>query len=91
MTRLEFCTLITGVGVTVGSSVACTYRTDMDVQQPFGTVMIAVEVTFPYSSTAAGVKIALLVRRGSPFTVSATAMGVTAPPVGIEMFPLNVT
>ena len=53
--------------------------------------MIAVLVTFPYSSTAAGVIIALLVSLGSPFTVIATAIGLTAPPSGMAMLPLNVT
>ena len=53
--------------------------------------MIAVEVTLKYSSTAAGVTIALDVSLGSPLTVIATAIGEIAPPSGIAMFPLNVT
>jgi hypothetical protein len=53
--------------------------------------MIAVLVTFPNSSTAAGVKIALLVSLGSPFTAIATAIGVTSAPSGRAMLPLNVT
>ena len=83
---------MSGVGVVAASSVvASTYSTDSEKQHPFGTVISAVEVTLPYSSTAAGVKIALLVSLGSPDTASATAIGVTAPPSGIAMLPLKVT
>jgi pyrroline-5-carboxylate reductase len=39
---------------------------------------------------AAGVKIARLVTLGSPFTVIAIAIGVTVPPSGIAILPLNV-
>ena len=52
--------------------------------------MIAVEVTLPYSSAAAGVKIALLVGLGSPFTVIATAIGTTSDSSGSAILPLNV-
>jgi len=48
-------------------------------------------VTFPYSSTAAGVKMLLLPTRGSPETTIAVAIGVTAPSVGIAIFPVNST
>jgi len=89
--RFAFCTSITGAGVTVGSVVAGTESTDSEKQQQRGTLIIAVLVTLPYSSTAAGVKIALLVSLGSPLTVIATAIGVTVPPSGIEILPLNVT
>lgn len=91
MTRFAFCISMTGAGVTVGSADAGTLSTDRLKQQPLGTFMIAVLVTFPKSPTAAGVKIARLVGRGSPFTVIATAIGVTVPPSGIATFPLNVT
>ena len=80
-----------GAGATVGSVVAGTASTDKLKQQHLGTFIIAVLVTFPNSSTAAGVKIARLVNLGSPFTASATAIGVTVPPSGIAMFPLKVT
>ena len=82
---------MTGVGVTVGSVVAGTLSTLKLKQHPFGTLMIAVDVTLLYSPTAVGVDIALLVNLGSPFTVRAIAIGVTAPPSGIAIFPLNVT
>jgi hypothetical protein len=89
--KLAFCTSITGAGVTVGSVVAGTASTLRLKQQHLGTLMIAVLVTPPNSSTAAGVKIALDVRRGTPFTAIATAIAVTVPPSGIATLPLKVT
>ena len=88
MVKLPSACVITGAGVAVGSVVADTYSTDREKQQPFGTLMIAVEVTLPKVSAAAGVKIALLVMRGSPLTVIATAMGPAVPPSGMLTFPL---
>jgi len=82
---------ITGAGVTVGSSDPGTALRDTVKQHPRGTVTVAVDVTFPYCSTAAGVKIARLVGRVSPCTASATAIGVTVPPSGRLILPLNVT
>ena len=60
----------------------------MEKQHPRGTVTIAVLVTLLYSSTAAGVTIALLVVLASPLTAIATAIGPTVPPVGTAIFPL---
>lgn len=81
-----------GVGtVAASSAVASTYLTATLKQQPLGTVIIAVEVTFPYSSVSIGEKIARLDGFASPFSDIATAIGVNAPSVGTEMFPLNVT
>jgi hypothetical protein len=91
MVRFAFCTSITGAGVTVGSLVAGTASTPNEKQQHRGTLIIAVLVTFPKSPTAAGVKIARLVSLGSPLTVNATAIGVTVPPSGMAILPLNVT
>jgi hypothetical protein len=92
ITKLELITLIVGAGAVVPSVIPLTALTDKLKQHPLGTVIIAVLVTFPYSSTACGVKIALEVGLGSPFTAIATAIGVPAtPPSGVEMFPLNVT
>jgi hypothetical protein len=82
---------MTGAGVTVGSDEAGTASTDNEKQHPRGTLTIAVDVTLPYSDTAAGVNIALLVGLGSPLTVTAIAIGVTVPPSGIAMLPLKVT
>ena len=65
--------MIEGVGVMVGSSsVPSTYNADTVTQQPQGTVTIAVDVTFPSSSTACGVNIAKLVGLASPLTAIAT-------------------
>lgn len=80
-----------GAGVTVGSVVAGTASTDRLKQQHLGTLIIAVLVTLPNSSTANGVKIALDVNLGSPFTANATAIGVTVAPSGNAILPLNVT
>ena len=77
-----------GAGVVAAS--AATASTETEKQHPRGTLTIAVDVTLPYWSTAAGVKIALLVGRGSPLTVIAIAIGATVPPVGSAMLPLNV-
>jgi hypothetical protein len=60
-------------------------------QQHLGTLMTAVAVTFPYSSTADGVNMALDVGLDSPFTTSAIAIGTTVAPSGRAMLPLNVT
>jgi hypothetical protein len=91
ITRFELITLIVGAGVSAVSVTPLTALTDRLKQHPLGTVTIAVVVTFPYSSTAAGVNIALLVDLGSPFTAIATAIGVTVPPSGIAILPLKVT
>jgi hypothetical protein len=92
ITKFELITLVTGAGTPAGSSTnPLTALTLTLKQQPLGTVISAVLVTLPYSSTAAGVMIALEVNLGSPQTLIATAIGVTAPPVGIAMLPLNVT
>ena len=77
--------------MTVGSAVAGTESTLRLKQHPLGTLMIAVLVTFPYSPTADGVKIARDVNLGSPLTVNDTAMGVTVAPSGKAIFPLKVT
>ena len=53
--------------------------------------MVALLVTLPYSSTAAGVKMLLLPSLLSPETTIAVAMGVITPPSGIEMLPVNST
>jgi hypothetical protein len=58
-------------------------------QQPLGTVIVARLVTLPYSSTAAGVNIDLLPCCDSPETVIAVAIGVTVPPVGTDILPVN--
>ena len=80
-----------GVGVTAASSaVASTYLTATEKQQFLGTVTIAVDVTFPYSSVSIGVNIARLDGLASPLTEIATAIGVTSPPSGIAMLPLKV-
>ena len=89
--RFEFCTLIGGAGVVAGSADSDTFSTDTFTQHPLGTVIIAVLVTLKYSSTAAGVTIALLVRIGSPSIASATAIAPTVPSSGTAMLPLNVT
>jgi hypothetical protein len=89
--KFAFCTSITGAGVTVGSVVAGTESTLRLKQQHLGTLIIAVLVTLPKSSAAAGVKIALEVNLGSPLTAIATAIGVTVPPSGIAILPLNST
>jgi hypothetical protein len=60
-------------------------------QHPLGTVMIAVEVTLKYSSTAAGVTMALDVRMGSPSIAKATDIGPTVPSSGTAMLALKVT
>ena len=73
-----------------GSSSPGTYSTESEKQHPLGTLIIAVLVTLPYVSTAAGTKIALDVSLGSPFTAMAMAMGPTVP-LGMAMLPLNVT
>ena len=96
ITRLELITSIVGAGVIVASSDPATARTDTLKQHPLGTFIIAVLVTFPYSPDVSvvvpGKYIALLVGRGSPLTVIATAIGTPAvPPAGIPMFPLYVT
>jgi hypothetical protein len=90
ITRFALITLIAGAGVSVASVTPLTALTDIEKQHPFGTVTSAVLVTLPYSSTAAGVMIALLVGLLSPFTVIATAIGATVPPSGMAIFPLNV-
>jgi hypothetical protein len=59
--------------------------------QHFGTCITVVEVTFPYSSTAAGVKIDLLSTSCSPLRMIATAIGPAVLPVGTAILPLNVT
>ncbi len=81
-----------GVGVVAGSSVvASTYLNATEKQQPFGTVIMAVLVRLPMSvSAAVGVKIALDVGRSSPFTDNDKAIGVTAPPSGINTLALAV-
>jgi hypothetical protein len=90
ITKLAFATSIDGVGVTAGSdAVASTYLIETLKQHPLGTVIIAVDVTFPNSSTADGVNIAREEFRVSPFTDSAIPTGVIAPPVGIDIFPLK--
>jgi hypothetical protein len=89
--KFELITEMLGAGVAVGSVLPFTALTDRLKQHPFGTVTIAVEVTLLYSSTAAGVTIALLVGRSSPFTAIDTAIGPTVPPSGRLMFPLNTT
>jgi hypothetical protein len=67
------------------------FLTLISKQHPLGTVIIAVDVTFPYSSTAAGVKMDLLLTLCSPFTAMDTAIGVTVAPSGNAIFPLYVT
>ena len=89
MVRFAFCTLIGCAGVEPSAS--DTFSTAIVKQHPFGTVMIAVLVTLPYSSTAAGVNIARLVKIGSPSIARAIAIGVTVPSSGMAIFPLNVT
>lgn len=79
------------VGVLAAVAPNDVFSTETLKQHPFGTVIIAVLVTLKYSSTAAGVTIALLVRIGSPSIVRETAIGPTVPPVGTAIFPLNVT
>jgi hypothetical protein len=92
ITKLELVTLIDGAGVPAASSTnPLTARTLIEKQHPRGTVTIAVLVTLLYSSTAAGVTIALLVVLASPLTATATAIGPTVPPSGTAMFPLKVT
>lgn len=57
MLKLPSITLIIGVGVVAGSfTVPFTYSTATVKQHPFGTSTTALLVTFPYSSTAVGVK-----------------------------------
>jgi hypothetical protein len=90
--RLPSTTLINGVGTVAGSfTVPFTGSTDTVKQHPRGTSTVARDVTFPYSSTATGVMMALLPLRSSPDTTIAVAIGVTAPPVGMEMLPVNAT
>lgn len=88
--RFAFCTLIAGAGSAAVAPVLV-FSTATVKQQPRGTVMIAVLVTLKYSSTAAGVAIALEVRIGSPSIASDTLIGPTVPFAGIAMLPLNVT
>jgi hypothetical protein len=60
-------------------------------QHPLGTVIIAVDVTLKYSSTAAGVTIALLVKIGSPSIAKETEIGPAVPSSGTAIFALKVT
>lgn len=84
-------TLIVGAGSSVALVTPLTALIDALKQHPLGTVTIAVDVTFPYSSTAAGVNIALDVVLGSPFTAIARATGVTVAPVGSPIFAFTVS
>ena len=93
MFRLAYLlTSIDGVGVTAASSsVASTYAADTDRQHPQGTVTVVEVLMCHTSSTAVGVMIATLSGIITPLIVIPTAIGVTAPPVGIDMFPCTVT
>jgi hypothetical protein len=92
ITKLELVTLIAGAGVPAASSTnPLTARTLTEKQQPLGTVIIAVEVTLLYSSTAAGVTIAREVVLASPLTAIETAIGPAVPPSGTAILPLKVT
>ena len=86
MFKLEFLTVIVGVGVVVPSVTPLTYRTDTEKQHPLGTVIVAVLTTVPNSSTACGVKIDRLLGLGSPLTAIAIPIGVTAPASGTATF-----
>lgn len=88
--KFAFCTLIAGAGV-VGSAASDVFSTEILKQQPRGTVIIAVLVTLKYSSTAAGVTIALDVRIGSPSIAKATLIAPAVPSSGTAIFALNVT
>ena len=82
-----------------GVALSDVFSTETLKQHPFGTVMIAVDVTlkkFTFdgaaSAAAAGVTIALDVRIGSPSRANEIDIGAGAvPPSGTAMFPLNVT
>lgn len=92
MVRFPSTTLIVGVGTKVGSlTLPLTYSMESDGQQPHGILTIFVTVTLPYSSTAAGVKIARLDSIGSPPAAIARAIGPAVPPSGTAMLPENVT
>lgn len=93
MFRLAYrLTKIEGVGiVAASSSVASTYAADTDRQHPQGTVTVAEVLMRHTSSTAVGVMIATLSGIVTPLIVIPTAIGVTAPPVGIDIFPCTVT
>lgn len=54
ITKLALITLIVGAGSSVALVTPLTALIDALKQQPLGTVTIAVLVTFPYSSAAAG-------------------------------------
>jgi hypothetical protein len=95
--KFAFCTRIAGAGsaAVAGSD---TFSTETFKQHPFGTVIMAVDVTLKKFSvvggsvaTSAGVTIALLVRIGSPSIASAIAIGPTVPPSGMAMLPLKLT
>lgn len=73
------------------SSVASTYSADTETQQPQGTVMVADVLMCHTSSTAAGVTIATLSGTATPLIVIARAIGVTAPPVGMDTFACKST
>jgi hypothetical protein len=97
--KLAFCTNIAGAGVVAGVALSLVFSTLTLKQQPFGTLIIAVDVTLKkfscvggFSAVAAGVTIALLVNIGSPSIAKATLMPAGAvPPSGIAILPLNVT
>jgi hypothetical protein len=93
MFRLAYrLTKIEGVGVVAASSsVASTYAADTDRQHPQGTVTVADVLICHTSSAAAGVMIATLSGIVTPLMVIPTAIGVTAPPAGIDIFPCTTT